>query len=168
VIRQRGVTLSVTWTSKKWQVKPFMTLQRTIAHDYAPFLNTPDAGSPGAQQNNIYSGIGTTTKIRSTPTVFGGAYVNYNIIPAVNINLTAYYYSAQTYYHVSNIIFNDGIRGIDHISAKLIVNASVSFIPVKGLRLFCSGKNLLNNDSREFFHTDKVPFMILAGLNYEL
>ena len=99
--------------------------------------------------------------------MFGGASVNY--VPATkwNINLSTYYYSSQTYYHVTNSIFNDGIRGIDHINAKLIVNTMISYEPAKGLHLFCSGKNLLNNKSREFFKADEVPFMLLAGINYE-
>jgi iron complex outermembrane recepter protein len=168
IIHQQGITVSLTWNLKKWQAKPFLTLQHTTASNYAPFLNTPDAGTPGAQQNNIFSGKGTTTAIKSTPSVFGGAYLNYAIIPAVNINFSAYYYSSQIYYHVSNVIFNDGVRGIDHINGKLILNGSVSYMPAKGLRFFCSGKNLLGNHSREFFHTDNVPFMMLAGINYEL
>jgi iron complex outermembrane receptor protein len=168
MLYQQGITLTAAWNTKKWQAKTFITLQHTIAKNYAPYNNTPDAGTPGAQQNNIYSGEGTSTAIRSTPSAFGGAYFNYIILPAVNINLSAYYYSSQVYYHVSNIIFNDGVRGIDHINGKLIMNATVSYKPAKGLHFFCSGKNLLNDNSREFFHTDNVPFMLLAGLNYEL
>ncbi|MEO6220180.1 MAG: hypothetical protein ABIO81_07115, partial [Ginsengibacter sp.] len=66
-----------------------------------------------------------------------------------------------------NIVFNDGLRGIDHINAKLIVNASISYEPVKRFHLFCSGKNILNDKSREFFRSDVVPFMLLGGINYE-
>ena len=49
----------------------------------------------------------------------------------MNINMSAYYYSSQTYTHVSYIIFSDGIRGIDHINAKLIVNANITYEPSK-------------------------------------
>jgi hypothetical protein len=41
---------------------------------------------------------------------------------------------------LSNVLFNDGIRGIDHINAKLILNASVSYEAMKGLHVFCSAK----------------------------
>jgi iron complex outermembrane receptor protein len=111
--------------------------------------------------------MGTELALKSTPSVFGGATVNYMPAAKFNINLSAYYYSSQTYYHVSNIVLNDGVRGIDHINAKLILNASVSYEAVKGLHIFCNGKNILNDRSREFFKSDAAPFMLLAGLNYE-
>jgi iron complex outermembrane recepter protein len=167
-LQQQGITVSLTYRSKKWQVKPFVTVQQTRAKNYAPFINMPDAGTPGAQQNNIYSRIGSSTILKSTPAVFGGASVNYIASPKFNINLNAYYYSSQTYHHLSNILFNDGVRGIDHINAKLLLNASISYQPVKRLRLFGTVKNILNQTSREFFYTDKTPAMLLAGFNYEL
>jgi iron complex outermembrane receptor protein len=164
---QQGITTSLTWTSRKLQARSFVTLQHTTAKDYAPFINTPDAAVPNAAQNNIYSGIGTKTTLNSTPTVYGGAFINYAPVSKLNINLNAYYYSAQTYYHISNILFNDGIRGIDHINAKLILNTTISYEPSKNCWIFFSVKNILNDNSREFFKTDAVPLMLLAGLNYE-
>ena len=172
ILQQQGITVSLAYTRRKLQVKPFITLQQSRAKNYTPFLNTPDAPPGPIQsnpaQNNIYSGMGTeTVALKSTPAVFGGATFNYMPAAKFNINVSAYYYSSQTYYHVSNIVFNDGIRGIDHIKAKLIVNSSVSYEPKKGLHIFCSGKNILNDKSREFFKSDAAPFMLLAGLNYE-
>lgn len=166
-LRQQGLTVSLTYSSKTLQVKPFITIQKTRAKNYAPFINTPDAGSPGAEQNNIYSAMGKSEILKSTPAVFGGGSVTYVFGSKVSVNLNAYYYSSQTYYHLSNILFNDGIRGIDRIPAKLILNANISYEPKKGFRLFCAGKNILNDDSREFFKTDAVPFMFLGGLSYE-
>ncbi len=170
-LRQQGVTISLFYNSKKLQAKPFVTIQQSRIKNYAPFLNTPDAPpgpvQPNPIQNNIYSGMGTSLVSKSTPSVFGGAMVNYTATPKLNINLTAYYYSAQTYSHASNIIFNDGIRGIDHIDAKLLLNGSVSYEAAKGLRFSLTGKNLLNDQSHEFFKADKVTFMLLAGMHYE-
>ncbi|MEO6452467.1 MAG: TonB-dependent receptor, partial [Ginsengibacter sp.] len=169
-LHQQGITVSFTSQLKKVQVKPFITIQRSRVKNYTPFLNTPDADWPLLKnpfQNNIYSGMGTESALKSTPSVFGGATINYMPAAKLNINLNAYYYSSQTYYHVSNIVFNDGIRGIDHINAKLVVNSSVSYEPRKGLHIFCTGKNILNNKSREFFGADDVPFMLLGGINYE-
>lgn len=166
-LRQQGLTVSLTYRSKILEVKPFVTIQKTRAKNYAPFINTPDAGSPGAAENNIYSGMGKSEILKSTPAVFGGGSVTYVFGPKVSVNLNAYYYSSQTYYHLSNILFHDGIRGIDYIPAKLILNANISYQPKKGFHLFCTGKNILNNDSREFFKTDAVPFMLVGGLNYE-
>jgi iron complex outermembrane recepter protein len=170
-LRQQGITVSLTYQSAKIQVKPFITFQRSMIKNYVPYLNTPDAAWPlldNPAQNNIYSGMGTEASLKSTPPVFGGATVNYLPGSKFNINLSAYYYSSQTYYHVSNIVFNDGIRGIDQINAKLILNTSISYEALKGLHIICSGKNLLNDRSREFFRSDDIPFMVLAGINYEL
>jgi iron complex outermembrane recepter protein len=167
VLQQHGITVSLTWHRGKLEAKPFITLQHTDAKNYAPFITMPDAGTPGAAQYNIYSGIGSKETLKSTPSVFGGASFNYAPAPKFNINLSAYYYSSQVYYHISNILFNDGVRGIDHINAKLIINTSLSYAPAKGVNLFCTGKNLLNDASREFFKTDAVPFMLLGGIRYE-
>ncbi|MBS1562957.1 MAG: TonB-dependent receptor plug domain-containing protein [Bacteroidetes bacterium] len=164
---QHGITVSLTWTQKRIQLKPFVTLQHTTAKDYAPYANTADAQTPNnPATHNIYSGMGSKSTLKSTPSIYGGASFNYTPASRWNVNLSAYYYSRQIYYHISNIIFNDG-RGVDTIQAKLIINASVSYEPSKSVRLFINGKNILNDKSREFFRTDIVPFMLTAGINYE-
>lgn len=169
-LHQQGITISLSYQSAKFLVKPFVTFQRSRVKNYSPFPNTPDATWPlldNPAQNNIYSGIGTEMALKSTPSVFGGASVNWLPVTKLNINLSTYYYSAQTYYHVSNIIFHDGVRGIDHIDAKLIVNTSMSYEAAKGFRIHCTAKNILNARSREFFKSDNVPFMLLGGISYE-
>jgi iron complex outermembrane receptor protein len=163
-LHQAGVTISATWTISKLQVKPFITIQETKALDYYRSNMLPAAGRPA----NIYSGIGTKQALESTPTVFGGATVNYAPANRLNLNLGAYYYGKQTYYHLSNILLNDGVRGIDHIPAKLLLNANISYEAAAGIKLFCTGKNLLNDTSREFFKTDRVPFTLLGGIHFEL
>ena len=130
---------------KKISDKYLCNHSKTRAANYAPSINTPDAEIPGADTNNIYSAMGTHVTLKSTPAVFGGAPINYALTSKLNFNLSAYYYSAQIYQHISNLIFNDGIRGIDHIPAKLILNANVSYEAVAGLHIFCSGKNILND-----------------------
>jgi iron complex outermembrane recepter protein len=168
---QHGVTLSFHWNSKKIQVKPFITIQKSMVEDYAPYANTPDA-DPGVlqnipSQNNIYSGIGSKTTLKSAPAAFGGLMINYLVLPKLNVNANAYYYSNQTITHAFNMAFQDGVRGIDHISQKWLLNTIVSYEASDGLLLFVSGKNILNNKSREFFRTDKVPAMFFGGINYE-
>jgi hypothetical protein len=117
---------------------------------------------------DIYSAMGTEEDLESTPRLFGGGSIEYNLTKKLTVNMTAYYYTGQTYYHLSNMIFQDGIRGIDHIPGKFILNAHVMYEPVKGIQLFCTGKNILNNKSREFFRTDEVPVMFLGGVHYQL
>lgn len=168
---QFGMTVSLTWTSQKWQIKPFITVQQSKVRNYAPYYNTPDAAPNFLQSNpaqyNIYSDVGSEI-LQNAPTVFGGMSGNYRITPRVNCNLSLYGYTSQTIYNAANIVFNDGVRGIDHIPGKLILNATVLYEPVKGLRLFGTAKNLLNNKSREFFRTDAVPFQLTGGASFEL
>jgi iron complex outermembrane recepter protein len=164
-VHQLGATVSVMYSSKKWQVKPFVTVQRTHLKNYSPYSITPEA-SMGP--NHIYSGVGRVTKHTGTPAVFGGGSVNFIPSAKLNFNLNAYYYTEQDYYHLSNFLFQDGVRGIDHIKGKVILNFTATYEPVAGLKFFASGKNLLNDKSREFFHTDKVPFRLLGGLHFEL
>jgi iron complex outermembrane recepter protein len=162
---QPGATVSLTWSSKKFQLKPFITFQHTMMKNYSPYLNTEDAGSG---PYNIYSGMGQKEIFTGSPKVYGGASANYRPCEKLNINVNAYYYSKQTYYHVSNIVFNDGVRGIDTIDPKMIINANFSYTPVKDLHFMLNLKNILNDRSREFFRSDAAPFSFLIGLNYEL
>jgi iron complex outermembrane receptor protein len=168
---QHGATLSITLTNKKLQFRPFVTIQKSTVRDYAPYGNTPDA-QPGILQvdpahYNIYSGMGTKLALKSAPDIFGGGVINYAVTPKLNVNVNAYYYSAQTIHHAFYIVFHDGVRGADHIPSKVLVNTSISYEASKGIHLFVSGKNILNNKSREFFRADEVPAMFLGGINYE-
>jgi iron complex outermembrane receptor protein len=170
-VAQQGITVSLTWNTSKIQVKPFVTLQRSRIKNYSPYMSTPDAdpflSSSDPVNQNIYSGIGTTIRAEGTPDVFGGATFNYTPATKWNINLSTYCYTAQTYYHAANVAFNDGVRGIDHINAKCLINANIQYEAVKGLRFSCTAKNILNDNSREFFRSDAVPCMLLGGISYE-
>jgi hypothetical protein len=77
-------------------------------------------------------------------------------------------FTKQETYHISAILLNNGAQGTDHLPGKFILNANVSYEPVKGFMLYCAGKNLLNSTAREFYYTDKVPFMLMGGFSYKL
>jgi iron complex outermembrane receptor protein len=169
---QQGITTSLIYYTKKLFLKSFVTVQRSRMKNYSPYMNTAgDAPSINNNydpvHNNIYSGMGITSKAQSTPVVFGGGSINYTFNAKLNGNLNAYYYSSQTFYHMSNMMFSDGIRGVDNINGKLILNAKLSYRLENNMHIFCSGKNLLNDRSREFFGADKIPFQLLGGINYE-
>ncbi|MBS1606381.1 MAG: TonB-dependent receptor [Bacteroidetes bacterium] len=167
-VHQIGGTVSLHWKPGQFDINPFFTLQHTEILDFAPYANTPDAGTPNSLQENIYSGMGSKRSAQSTPAFYGGWTVNYKVSERVNLNMSAYVYTGQVLFQVANVVYNDGSRGVDHIPGKAILNASVVYSPAKGLRLFCTGKNLLNENYREFFKTDAIPFMALAGLRYDL
>ncbi|MBO9203931.1 MULTISPECIES: TonB-dependent receptor plug domain-containing protein [Niastella] len=169
---QTGLTFSVTVNTKKLKIKPFATLQRTQIVDYAASINMPGVVPnivPGTVPgDDIYSGIGTHSTLKSTPALYGGGVIDYKIAPNINITVNSYYYTKQDYYHLTNLVYNDGVHGIDHLRGKLILNASISYEPVKGLQLCFSGKNLLNQTAHEFFYTDKTPFMVMGGCTWQL
>jgi iron complex outermembrane receptor protein len=164
-LEQSGVTVSLTINARHLKLKPFATWQQTKIKDFVPAYFMPGV-EPGAP--DIYSGIGNSSVLNSTPALYGGATVDYKIARKVNINLSSYFYTKQEYHHISAILFNNGVKGIDHLPGKFILNANVSYEPVKGLILFCSGRNLLNQTAREFYYTDKVPLMLLGGFSYKL
>ena len=168
---QHGITVSLAYAAGRLRFKPFITLQETVVKNYTPYAATPDASYGFVQQDpllyNIYSGIGQRQVYRASPKIFGGFSATYEISEKLHANTNAYYYSAYTFSHVSSTLFNDGERGIDHIPAKLIINANITYEPIPGLELVLSGKNLLNDRSREYFKTDPVPFQLLGGIRYE-
>jgi iron complex outermembrane recepter protein len=158
---QKGITVSLNWRLPQLQIRPFVTIQESMMQNYDSFHVSEGPIPP------VYLVTNKKTRLEGTPTIFGGASVNYAPGSKLNVNLNAYYYSKQTYYHFSNYMLNDGVRGIDHIPAKFLLNASISYELISGLRLFCTGKNLLNNKSREFFGTDSAPFALFGGVNFE-
>lgn len=164
-LKQSGVTLSVTVNTRKLKIKPFVTWQQTIIKDFVPSFIMPGV-APGVV--DIYSGIGNSSVLNSTPAVYGGGTVDYKIARKVNINLSSYFFTKQEYYHISGMLLNNGSKGTDHLPAKFILNANISYEPVKGCTLFCTGKNLLGKTAREFYYTDKIPFMLMGGFSYKL
>lgn len=164
-LEQSGMTVSVTINMRRLKLKPFATWQQTIIKDYVASDVMPDV-VPGA--TDIYAGIGNRSVLNSTPALYGGGTVDYKIARKVNFNLSSYFFTKQEYHHISAILLNNGTQGTDHLPGKFILNANVSYEPVKGFTLYCAGKNLLNSTAREFYYTDKVPFMLMGGFSYKL
>jgi iron complex outermembrane recepter protein len=163
-LQQSGVTVSVTIDARKLKIKPFVTWQQTIIKDFVRSYLMPNV-VPGTA--DIYSGIGNSSVLNSTPAWYGGGTVDYKIARKINVNLSSYFFTKQEYHHISAILLNNG-QGTDHLPGKFILNANVSYEPVKGLMLFCSGKNLLNQTAREFYYCDKTPVMLMGGFSYKL
>jgi iron complex outermembrane receptor protein len=168
-----GTSISMTVVVDKFQIKPFVTFQKTTLEDYSPYFGISTA-SPAAKNNfdpannNVNSGIGTEKNHEFTPKAYGGAHINYSMSSKFNFNLSTYWFSKQTYYYQDNIEFNDGVRGVGNIEGKAIVNAKVSFAPVKGLSIFVNGKNLLGKKSVEYYLGDATPMMVLGGVSFDL
>lgn len=169
-VRQNGITVSLSYTSRKFHIKPFVTFQQTFVHDYSMWLNTSDAtpnpNNMDPLNNNINSGKGTKIDSKFTPSVYGGFSANYQFRD-FNFNVNAYHMSRQKYYDADNLLFPDG-RGIAHISAKSIFNARIAWSPAKYLTLFVNARNFLNKEAPEHYKSDNTPRMFLCGLNFKL
>jgi iron complex outermembrane receptor protein len=171
-VEQMGTSISMTMVVDKFQIKPFVTFQKTTLEDYSQYFGISTA-SPAAKNNfdpannNVNSGIGTERNHEFTPKAYGGAHINYSISSKFNFNLSTYWFSKQTYFYQDNTEFQDGVRGVGKVEGKAIINAKVSFAPVKSLSIFVSGKNLSGKKSVEYYLGDATPMMILGGVSLD-
>jgi iron complex outermembrane receptor protein len=63
--------------------------------------------------------------------------------------------------------YQDGKRGVAHISGKLIVNAKISYQPIKHLSIFVNARNLSNDRSVEFYKTDNIGISVYGGISFQ-
>ncbi|MFN7490281.1 MAG: hypothetical protein ACK5QK_11185 [Chryseotalea sp.] len=81
----------------------------------------------------------------------------YHPIKNVSLNITGYYMSAQTQYAEVDQKIND----------IMLVNAKVAY-QIKSVTVFVNGRNIFNNDSRQFWGTDRAGNTWLAGITLDL
>lgn len=160
---QTGMTISANYVgSAKFQFKPFVTFQQTKVKDLSLAFNTFPI-DPVSNPVNINSTIDVDHE--STPKVYGGAFVNVSPIQKLNVNVSTYFFSAHTLYYTAdrNPARNSSVGEID---GKMLLNAKISYQLVDKLKLYISGRNLLNNDSREYYGTDRIGGTYFAGMSY--
>lgn len=166
-LHQNGLTASVNWmASKDLQFRPFVTIQATEARNF-DFYNNPHATGVAY--------TGKEVRHESTPTVYGGWYLNYAPLKRLNINTSAYFFGAHHVSHQTdlNTVFVDGVAVNNgevntegDIAAKMLINAKASYLVVDKLSIFVGGKNLLNKNSREYYGTDRVGSQYFGGVSY--
>lgn len=155
---QNGITFSANYVPHAaLQIKPFITWQSTEVEDLHAGLNTPDIDPV----NNIATLEDTDND--QTPSIFGGAYINYQPIKKLNINLNPYYTSAQTQYSFYSVTNPDAEIG--NIDNKFILNARIGYDITENVNFYVNGRNIFNNDSREYFGADRNGSLYLVGLN---
>lgn len=149
---QLGLTASVNWVpNKQWQVRPFVTLQSSKLRNF-DYYNSPQFSAPAE-------------KHASTPAFFGGWFVNYAPLSRLNLSTTSYFFSKHTLYDQQDMSFENK-EG--EISGKLLLNARASYRLFDKLNVFAGAKNLLNQDTREYYGTDRIGSSYFAGLSYNL
>lgn len=103
------------------------------------------------------------TENEATPSFYGGADINYSPFKKLNINTSIYFYGKQTFLQERiDFLSNDNYYTID---PKVLVNLKVSYKFWKNNSLFINGRNVFNNEKREFAFMDKVGGLYLIGLN---
>ncbi|MEL7005207.1 MAG: TonB-dependent receptor plug domain-containing protein, partial [Bacteroidota bacterium] len=143
--KQVGTTISVNWLpSDKWQVRPYITLQKTDLENLREGTDIID------------------TEHGSTPNYFGGAFINFRPTKKLNINLNPYFLASYELYHEEDLerVSQQGL-----IEKNMIINAKISYEVVEGLQVYFNGRNIGGN-SREFYGTDKMTGLYLGGVSY--
>jgi iron complex outermembrane recepter protein len=150
---QNGITASVNYIPvSKLQIKPFITYQHTEVKNL-----------PVNFQQSLSNVMDDTH--RSTPSFYGGFYLNYAVSARWNINLNSYAFSRHTLYNNSDV--NPARQSVEgQIKAKYLLNAKVSYNVWDKLQLFVNARNLTNNNSREYYGTDRNGGLYLAGASY--
>ncbi|MDB5273671.1 MAG: TonB-dependent receptor plug [Chitinophagaceae bacterium] len=158
---QDGITLSANYVQNKFQIKPFVTIQTTQLKDVPKYRSSTASDSV----NNVHVTYNTTHK--GTPSVFGGAYVNYKISKKFNANVTMYYFSSYQYDNLYSNFAANKSNGIIDVPSKFLLNARFAYKPIDKLELFVNLRNALNQTSFEFAQTDKTIMMFLVGASFK-
>lgn len=150
-LQQKGATLAVNYVpSSKLQFKPFITFQQTnTEHFYNLRSMVPE--EPKTREHD------------STPTFYGGIFANYIANSRLNINLNGYFYGDQIMYHAQDAMIQ---TKENEIKGKMLVNSKVSYRVYSKFYVYLGGRNLLNQNSREYYGTDRIGRSFYVGASY--
>jgi iron complex outermembrane receptor protein len=155
---QTGFTLGANFVFKKLQFKPFVTVQQTFLY------NVPQ----GRDSATINTATSYSASNNLTPSVYGGAYLNYQISSKFNLNVNAYYYNAYQYTSIYTLIAaQNAANGNVSISDKVIMNAKLGYKVIPKLEIFLNARNALNAQAQEFANTDITKGIYLVGGSFE-
>jgi iron complex outermembrane receptor protein len=163
---QLGSTVSLGFTTRRFNGKVFATLQQTWLMDYVPGIwRVYDLINPLDSSNQ------KDTQHLGTPDLFGGFYLNYHPIDKLNINLNAYFFSRHT--QIRGDIVVGGLE--DHfytsgrvdIQQSFLLNAKVSYNFWNGLAAFVNVRNLFNINQAQFAWGDANHTLCFIGLQFE-
>lgn len=167
---QKGLTLSANYlVNDKLQLKPFITVQKTEVDNFDYYF---------VSQLPVPLYQGETEDHKTTPSVVGGFVANYKASDRFNINLNGYYLGEQTHYHYENFHFNPGNPDMSYfaykevetpeqnIAGKLLLNTRLTYRVVDKLHFNATVRNILDDDSREYYATDRTKRQFLFGINY--
>jgi iron complex outermembrane receptor protein len=155
--RQVGATMSLNFVpNEKLQFKPFITVQQTETKDLASSQADP-ATMPGVTYSD--------SKHKNTPSFFGGYYFNFKATEKLNLNMNGYYFAAHRQYNLTD---RANVSEAGDISGNFLVNVKVSYLVAKKVSLFINGRNLLNSATTEYWGTDKIGGLYMAGISFDM
>ncbi len=162
---QNGITFSLNYNSKSFWFRPFITLQETVQDKYSPYQVTENYAqnfTPNPDQH-WRSGF---TKINhtSTPTYFGGFYLNYSFLNLFTLNLNSYFNGNQIIVRNNN----DEPSSSYETGARYILNTNLSYKLTKQASISFSVRDITNNSAAEYFYTDPIKTMYFIGFNFKL
>jgi len=96
-----------------------------------------------------------TRENKSTPRFYGGANANYHPFTKLNVNVSLYAYSKQTYKHDAQT---------NAIDPKAIVNLKVAYNFWKNNSVYLNARNLLGIERTEFGFSDPIGGLYMVGL----
>jgi len=139
---QTGISSSIEYiVHPNLILSAFGTTQKTNIEAFQPQLSTnPDSV--------------LSFESKATPTFYGGFNINYQPFKNWNINLNSYFYSKQTFKHLSKET---------EIPSKFLLNSKVSFSVDENASVYFTVRNILNDDDNEFAFSDKIGIQFLAG-----
>lgn len=152
---QNGGELEVMFTpNKKLFVKGFVSMQSTKWRNEDGFVD-------------IETGDTITDYIShfTTPKMYGGFEVNYNISKKWNVNVTNYFMSSQT---INSSIRSDENDEYYTVASVFVFNTKVTYALTDNMKLFVNGRNLLANNQVQTVWGDKLNALLLFGLDFKL
>ncbi len=134
----------------------YVMVQQTKINDYADSIDVD--GNP--VDSKLDADLDATSDYyhTATPSFLGGLNTNYRPLDKFNVNLNAYFYSHQ--YMLINNEMNQGTT-----EANIVLNATVSYEFLPGMKFFVSGRNLVGDNKRQYAFADKIGTSIFGGLN---
>ena len=154
---QNGATLGLNIVpNDKIQFKPFITVQKTETKDMA--------------SSYVSSAIDPTltftdSEHKSTPSFYGGYYLNAKLLSKLNLNMNGYYYAAHRQYDREDPAAT-GVQG--DISGKFLVNIKANWALTRNVNLYANARNVLNNRSREFYAADRSAGLYMVGVSLNI
>lgn len=159
---QLGATMSLNWVpDAKWQVKPFVTFQSTNTDNLPNAYNDPSLSTTQGlffPQPVTYA----DSRHKYTPSVYGGYYINYKAGEKVNINANGYFLGAQTWYRAATLSNQEMTVTSEPV---FLFNIRASYALTKSLNVYVNGRNVLNNENRQFLGADTSGALVMGGLS---